>query len=250
MTTLQWDHAVQFVNQPDEAIAIFTGQKLNALAGGRHPGWGTWNALSYFGLTYIEFLAIYDPAELASAQADFLLSRDAAQLLPENQALHRVALRTDDIDQTHAELRSKGLRVSPIVDGQRNDPQGNVISWRIFTIDGDFNGLPYPFVLQWGEDDNTRLARLRAQGLDSPHPAGDVALQNAIFEVQDPQTARAHWHALFGFTEQTQGLAVGQQHFLFRQGPANRLVELVFHVSDPTLKGQRFRVGNGEYHFQ
>jgi hypothetical protein len=71
MTTLKWDHAVQFVNQPDEAIATFAGQGLNAFAGGRHPGWGTWNALSYFGLTYIEFLAIYDYVELASAQADF-----------------------------------------------------------------------------------------------------------------------------------------------------------------------------------
>lgn len=39
MTTLKWDHAVQFVNQPQEAIAIFTGQRLNALAGGRHHGW-------------------------------------------------------------------------------------------------------------------------------------------------------------------------------------------------------------------
>ncbi|MEB8193197.1 VOC family protein [Raoultella terrigena] len=250
MTTLKWDHAVQFVNQPDEAIATFAGHKLNALAGGRHPGWGTWNALSYFGLTYIEFLAIYDRAELASAQADFLLSRDAAQLLPENQALHRVALRTDDIDQTHAELRSKGLNVSPIVDGQRNDPQGNIISWRIFTVDGDFNGLPYPFILQWGEGDDARLTRLRAQGLDGPHPAGEVILQSAVFAVQDPQAARAHWHVLFGFNELPEGLAVGQQRFVFLQGQDNRLVELVFNVSDPALKGQRFRVGNGEYRFQ
>jgi hypothetical protein len=50
--------------------------------------------------------------------------------------LHRVALRTDDIDQTHAELRSQGLQVSPIVNGQRNDPQGNVISWRILPLMG------------------------------------------------------------------------------------------------------------------
>ncbi|HBR2678791.1 TPA: VOC family protein, partial [Klebsiella pneumoniae] len=45
MATLQWDHAVQFVNQPEAAIEIFAGQQLRAVAGGRHPGWGTRNAL-------------------------------------------------------------------------------------------------------------------------------------------------------------------------------------------------------------
>ena len=82
MATLQWDHAVQFVNQPEAAIEIFAGQQLRAVAGGRHPGWGTRNALSYFGLTYIEFLAISDPDELRAATDKFLLSRDAARLLP------------------------------------------------------------------------------------------------------------------------------------------------------------------------
>lgn len=38
MATLQWDHAVQFVNQPEAAIEIFAGQQLRAVAGGRHPG--------------------------------------------------------------------------------------------------------------------------------------------------------------------------------------------------------------------
>ncbi len=86
MATLQWDHAVQFVNQPEAAIEIFAGQQLWAVAGGHHPGWGTRNALSYFGLTYIEFLAIADPDELRAATDKFLLSRDAARLLPENEA--------------------------------------------------------------------------------------------------------------------------------------------------------------------
>ncbi|MEZ1649857.1 VOC family protein, partial [Enterobacter hormaechei] len=89
-----------------------------------------------------------------------------------------------------------------------------------------------------------------SQGLDKPHPAGEVTLQSAIFEVQDPQAAREHWHALFGFNELSEGLSAGQQRFLFRQGEANRLVELVFNASDPSLKGQRFRVGRGEYRFQ
>lgn len=132
MTILKWDHVVQFVNRPDEAIAAFAGHKLSALAGGRHPAGGPGMRSAISGLTYIEFLAIYDRAELASAQADFCSPATRGAALPENQALHRVALRTDDIDQTHAELRSKGLNVSPIVDGQRNDPQGQYHSLAYF----------------------------------------------------------------------------------------------------------------------
>lgn len=79
-------------------------------------------------------------AQSCSAPQRRFTLRDASRLLPENEALYRVALRSDDIARAHAELHQQGLRVSPIVNGQRNDPQGNVISWRIFTIDGDFEG--------------------------------------------------------------------------------------------------------------
>ena len=251
MATLTWDHAVQFVNQPEAAIQALSGQKLNAVAGGRHPGWGTRNALSYFGLTYIEFLAIADDAELLSAAETFLLCRDASRMLADNEALYRVALRSDDIERTHAELHEQGLRGSPIVNGQRDDLQGNVIRWRIFTIDGDFDGLVYPFILQWGEEDDARLSRLQAQGLAAPHPLGEIELQRAVFTVQHPQAVRDRWQLLFGFAPQgEQGLAVGGREFLFRQGAANQLTELVFRVADPALKGRRFRVGNGEYLFE
>lgn len=40
MATLTWDHAVQFVNQPEAAIQALSGQKLNAVAGGRHRAGG------------------------------------------------------------------------------------------------------------------------------------------------------------------------------------------------------------------
>ncbi len=35
MATLQWDHAVQFVNQPEAAIQTFADQQLR----GGGPGW-------------------------------------------------------------------------------------------------------------------------------------------------------------------------------------------------------------------
>ena len=161
-----------------------------------------------------------------------------------------MALRSDDIDATHDQLRRTGVTVSPIVDGQRNDPQGNIIRWRIFTIDGDTAGLVYPFVLQWGEDDATRLTRLRAQRLDAPHPLGDITLEQAVFEVVNPQAVRDRWQALLGFPPLgEQGLDVGGQQFIFREGAANQLTELVFRVANPALKGHRFRVGNGVYRF-
>lgn len=41
---------------------------------------------------------------------------------------------------------------------------------------------------------------------------------------------------------------MGGQQFIFREGAANQLTELVFRVANPALKGQRC-VGNGVYRF-
>ncbi len=41
MATLQWDHAVQFVNQPEAAIEIFAGAA--AAGGGRRAASGVGN---------------------------------------------------------------------------------------------------------------------------------------------------------------------------------------------------------------
>ena len=171
-------------------------------------------------------------------------------MLPENEALLRVALRSDDIEATHDHLRRKGLAVSPIVDGQRHDPQGNVIRWRIFTIDGDTDGLVFPFVLQWEKTTRPATRAAARSGAGRASSAGRHCLEQAVFEVDNPQAVRDRWQALLGFPSQgEQGLDAGGQWFTFRQGPANQLTELVFRVANPALKGQRFRVGNGVYRF-
>lgn len=56
---LALDHIVHFVHRaPAEATEQFRAKGYHAVAGGRHAMWGTWNSLSYFGLTYVEFLAV------------------------------------------------------------------------------------------------------------------------------------------------------------------------------------------------
>lgn len=252
MATLHWDHAVHYVNNLDDAVAAFNDNQLVAFPGGAHPGWGTHNALSYFGLTYIEFLSIRDAEELAQAQHSFQLSRDAQQLLPQQQVLYRVALRSDDIDATHAALREHGLALSPIVDGKRHDKQGNLIEWRIFTIGGDFEGVPYPFVLQWKTNDAQRLDFLRTQQIDRPHPVGSARLQAAVFRVLQPQRVADHWQTLFQFTRSDQApatLSVDQQQFIFQQGDENRLTALHIATDNPDVKQQSLFIGGSEYRF-
>lgn len=251
MATLRWDHAVHYVNHLDDAIATFTDNQLVAFPGGAHPGWGTHNALSYFGLTYLEFLSIRDAQELEQAQ-DFLLSQDAKRLLPQQQVLYRVALRSDDIDATHQALLEQGLALSPIVEGKRHDKQGNLIEWRIFTISGDFQGVPYPFVLQWKTNDATRLDFLRTHNIDRPHPVGQARLQAAVFTVHHPEQVAQHWQTLFQLSasERTPTtLYIGEQQFIFQAGEKNRLTALQIATDNDAVKGKSVILGGGEYQF-
>ncbi|AHF79095.1 hypothetical protein Sant_P0048 (plasmid) [Sodalis praecaptivus] len=252
MATLTWDHVVHYVNNLDEAIAAFSANQLMAFAGGAHPGWGTHNALSYFGLTYIEFLSIRDRQEVDRAKHDALLARDIAALLPDQQILYRIALRSDNIDATYRSLQQHGLSLSPIQAGKRHDAQGNLIEWRMFTLDGEYQGVAYPIIIQWGEPDEQRLRTLRQRGIDRPHPAGRVSLFSVSLQVTRPQDVSRHWQKLFNFTaderDPTQ-LYIGQQKLIFTQGPQNRLTSVQLQADNASLKNKTVVVGESEYQF-
>ncbi len=181
MATLQWDHAVQFVNQPEAAIQTLPTSSCGRVAGGRHPGWGTRNALSYFGLTYIEFLAISDTDELRAATDRFLLSRDAERLLPENEALFRWRC---------AATTSRPLMTSCVARGWRYHRLSMVSATIRRAISSAGGSSPSMATLTgWsihlccsGEKTIlTRLARAARSGTGRPHPLGDIALEQAVF---------------------------------------------------------------------
>lgn len=137
MATMKWDHLVHYVNDLAKPVEIFGAHGLVAFKGGSHKDWGTYNALSYFGLTYLEFLGI-ENLELAKATEHNLVVKDAVELLPEHEVLSRVVIRTDDIEEVAASLKAAGLSLSPIIDGKRLDNEGRLIEWRMMTIAGDF----------------------------------------------------------------------------------------------------------------
>lgn len=253
MATIQWDHSVHYVNDLDLSIRTFAENGLLAFRGGSHKQWGTHNALSYFGLTYHEFLAIENRTLAEQTEHNNHVVQDAVATLPENEVLSRVALRTDDIEAVAVSLKKQGLDVAPIIDGKRLNQQGQLIEWRMLTIGGDFQGLRYPFVIQWKSSDADRLKTLQANGTIQPHPAGSVTLVQAVFTVEDPEAVANHWHQLFGFVARKDDagfvLTVADKTFLFRKGNSNALVQLNFHTDAETLKNKTISVGEGKYVF-
>jgi hypothetical protein len=253
MATVKWDHLVHYVNDLVKPVDIFGDHGLIAFKGGSHKDWGTYNALSYFGLTYLEFLGI-ENLELAKATEHNLVVKDAVKLLPEHEVLSRVVIRTDDIEEIATSLKAAGLSLSPIIDGKRLDNEGRLIEWRMMIIEGDFQGLVYPFIIQWSGTDAERLERLTSSGVIQPHPAGPVEIVRAVFHVSDPAATANHWGTLFGLSvveseEGTISLAIGDKSFAFVQGDENQFKQVVFETDSVALKGKTIQIGDGEYVF-
>lgn len=253
MATVKWDHLVHYVNDLAKPVEIFGDHGLVAFKGGSHKDWGTYNALSYFGLTYLEFLGI-ENLELAKATEHNLVVKDAVKLLPEHEVLSRVVIRTDDIEEVASSLKAAGLSLSPIIDGKRLDNEGRLIEWRMMTIGDDFQGLVYPFIIQWSGTDAERLERLTSSGVIQPHPAGHVEIVRAVFHVSDPAATAKHWGSIFGLPvieseDDSFSLKIDDKSFAFVQGDENQFKQVIFETDSLALKGKTVQIGDGEYVF-
>lgn len=117
--------------------------------GGRHPQYGTRNALLALGEeTYLEVMAP-DP-ELPEPDGGRLFALDEL----EAPRLVTWAVRAPDIDGAAARARDRGVELGAVESGRREQPDGTVLSWRLT----DPRALPMdgvvPFLIDWGETPN------------------------------------------------------------------------------------------------
>ncbi len=166
------DHLVYAVPDLEEARQRFHKQwGLHVVAGGSHPQWGTHNCLSYFGLPYVEFIAVQDPA--VAMQSNF--GRMVLERARAGGGLTTFALGTAELDGAVARLRAQGVAVEGPIEGRRTRPDGSVLAWRL-AFPEPAGGLRMPFLIQWQQSDEARKADLTARGAIAPHAAGDVRL--------------------------------------------------------------------------
>lgn len=149
------DHIVYAA--PDLKTGMDAIEKLlgaRPVPGGRHPQYGTHNALLSLGdSVYIEVIA---PDPGLEAPENGRLLQDHFQHPPH---IATWVARSADIEKDAARAREQGVRIGEVSAGQREKPDGTVISWKLT----DPYALPFdgaiPFLIHWG---------------DTPHPAGAV----------------------------------------------------------------------------
>jgi hypothetical protein len=151
------DHLVHVVQDREAAAeAARTALGLHVITGGEHPRWGTHNALAYFeDLSYIEFIAVRDPAVAEGSDFGAPILRFGA----EGDGVGTVALRTTQIAEDVARLRARGIAIASPTEGSRRLPDGGLLTWRLALAP-----WPLPFLIEWGADDESRLADLRGRG--------------------------------------------------------------------------------------
>ncbi|ALS29938.1 glyoxalase-like domain-containing protein [Paenibacillus sp. 32O-W] len=189
---LAFDHLVHFVNRPEQAIVELRKVGLIASPGGQHEKWGSYNALCYFDLSYVEFLGL-NSYEIASQVTDNDLIRQAVNALPSREGFARLALRTDCIDDAAERMRKLGLEVTGPFPGSRKRQDGTTVSWSMFFMKDKEPGLPLPFVIQWEQSDEERRRDLKERQVIQPHPIGAVTVRELAIAVRELEPAVDKW---------------------------------------------------------
>ncbi|MGE6259143.1 VOC family protein [Heyndrickxia sporothermodurans] len=186
---LSFDHLVHIVNRPEDAIEDFAAIGLKASLGGRHENWGTYNALSYFDLCYIEFLGIFD-REKAEKMKENDLVVQTMKLLPHFEGFSRIALRTNNINEISNLLQSNGIKIKGPIKGERKRDDGKMLHWKMLFINEKIGGIPFPFIIQWNIEDD-----IRREDIESMN--NHRQLNELVFAVENYEKAAARWSEVF-----------------------------------------------------
>jgi hypothetical protein len=134
------DHVVVAVEDLDAAAVRWReGFGLDSAPGGVHPAWGTGNRIVPLGPTYVELIAVLDPATAATTD----LGRAVGEVSAAGDAPLVWCVGTDDLEGTASRL---GLDVGG---GSRRRPDGVELQWRSAGLEAALATPWRPFFISW-----------------------------------------------------------------------------------------------------
>lgn len=189
---LKFDHIIHYVDGI-ESIE-FPHQYIQAIQGGKHTQLGTYNQLSYIDLHYIEWIDVFDAALARSyAQTEEGRLSFANTFKDEHvqEGFKRICLRTQNIDSVKTHLEQFDLDIVGPIEMSRTKPDGTTIQWQLLYLD-DKQELNLPFIIQWGEGDEERVASLE----DNFHY--NLSIDEVTIQVGNLQESSQNWQSWYG----------------------------------------------------
>ena len=155
---------------------------------------GDYNTLSYFGLSYIEFLGIENAAFAEKHEENRLITHIVEKLPQVNgEGPARIAIRTDSIEKLAINLKKNGITVYGPIPGERVRADGEIIRWSLLFPEITGNELALPFFIEWEKSDEERISDLEKQGLIGKHSLGLAKLESVGFAVRDLDQTITTW---------------------------------------------------------
>ena len=184
--TYYFDHLVQQVSLPEETMAFLNARGIHTVNGGQHTMWGTYNTLSYFGLSYIEQIAVYDRALFEEAAKLPYSLHSTFKQNDERFGFSRIALRTTNIEGEARRLRALGFEVYGPDACSRTRPDGTVLKWKLLHFGKSNLAIDFPFFIEWADGDDERLAQLEKSGaLDVQQTLEMTSVQFVVENVNE-----------------------------------------------------------------
>ncbi len=192
------DHIVHFVDKPEQLVEETKKIGLYTVNGGNHAMWGTYNSLSYFGLSYIEFIGIFDDELFEKSALEPFTLHESYKKRNRQNGFTRIAIRTTTIEEDAQRLKNMGLEVYGPETFSRTRPDGSVLKWKLLHFGKANEDMEFPFFIQWEGSDEERYDELVKKGTIGEHPLGNLKIKEVSYVVYDLQVAK-DWAAIFDF---------------------------------------------------
>ncbi len=181
--TLKFDHFVHLTPDPNAALEAFQQFGLHTVPGGRHEHHGTFNTLSYFGLSYVELIGIFDDSVVKQAGQTKYSLRDTFLKNDFEFGPQRIAIRSTDLESLAEHLKALDYEVIGPTNLSRTRPDGSVVTWKLLFAGKPSEQVSLPFFIQWDEQDIERAADLKERGVIADHARGNVYVDGAAIAV-------------------------------------------------------------------
>jgi hypothetical protein len=204
-TVVSVDHLVYAT--PDVATTIDSIERLfgvRPVAGGKHPAWGTHNALLALGKrSYLEIIGPHSEEPETKRPRPFGL--DAL----EDPRLVTWVAPGEHLEAIVHRAMQLGIDLGSVQSRSRKREDGSILTWKMTDLSADREGGIVPYFIDWG---------------DSPHPAESAPVGAALVNLQAEHPRAEHVRSVLAHL----GLDLPVS-----QGPAPALVATI-----DTLRGR------------